>query len=333
MGLEAMKVLLTGGGGFLGGATARRLVAKGHEVRSFSRGRYPDLDALGIEHISGNLGDRDAVIAAAEGCDAVVHTAAKAGVWGAYADYEQTNLEGTRNVIAACRAHGISRLVHTSSPCVVHAGDGIEGGDESLPYVENPMSSYQATKTQAEREALEASDSDLGVVALRPHNIWGPGDPHLVPRILARARGGRIALPGGGAHVVDTVYVDNAADAHVAALEHLGPGSPLAGRAYFVTNDEPVPLRDIVVGVLRASGIEKPKVVAIPRPVAHFAGAMLEDAFTLFRAEREPPLTRFVAAQLSTAHWFDISAAKRDFEWAPAISIDEGLRRLGKSLA
>lgn len=326
-----MKVLVTGAGGFLGGAIARALIARGHSVRSFSRGRYPALDALGVEHARGDLADRDAIRAAAAGCDAIVHTAAKAGVWGSAREYRDTNVIGTENVLAACRAASIERLVYTSTPSVVHAGGDIEGGDESLPYTTHPSTAYQATKTEAEKIVLAAQSRSLSVVALRPHLVWGPGDPHLVPRILARGRRGRIALPGGGTHRVDTIYVDNAADAHVAALERLAPEAACAGRAYFVTNGEPVPLRDIVLGILRAGGIEA-RVVPIPPRLAHAAGAILETAFRLARTDREPPLTRFVAEQLSTAHWFDITAARRDLGWSPAVSIDEGLALLRDSL-
>jgi nucleoside-diphosphate-sugar epimerase len=326
-----MKVLLTGGGGFLGGAIAERLVERGHEVRSFSRGRYPALEELGILHVRGDLANREDVLAAAEGCDAVVHTAAKAGVWGDPAAYRRANLDGTRNVLAACRRHQVPRLVYTSTPSVAHAGGDIEGGDESLPYTTEPKTPYQATKTLAEREVLAAQGDDLQVVALRPHLIWGPGDPHLVPRILERGKRGRIALPGGGRQRVDTTYVDNAADAHVAALERLRPGAACAGQAYFVTNGEPMPLREIVLGILRAAGV-KARVIPIPPRLAHGAGALLERAFRLARSDREPPLTRFVAEQLSTAHWFDIGAAKRDLGWTPAVSVDEGLRRLAADL-
>jgi len=326
-----MRVLLTGGGGFLGGAVAERLVERGHSVRSFSRGSYPALEALGVHHVQGDLGDREAVIAAAKGRDAIVHTAAKAGVWGDEAEYRRANLFGTRNVLAACRAHQVPRLVYTSTPSVVHVDGGIEGGDESLPYTDDPKTPYVATKIPAEQEALDADSDRLGVVALRPHLIWGPGDPHLVPRIVARARRGRIALPNGGRQLVDTVYIDNAADAHVAALERLGPGAAIAGKAYFITNDEPVPLRRIVVGILRAAGVEDPKVIPIPRRLARAVGAALETAFTVARVEREPPFTRFVAEQLSTPHWFDISAAKRDLGWRPEVSLDEGLSRLEAS--
>lgn len=328
-----MRVLLTGGGGFLGGAIARALVASGHSVRSFSRGHYPALEAAGVQHVSGDLADRDAVIAAARGCDAVVHTAAKAGVWGEPREYRRANLDGTRNVLAACRAHAIPRLVYTSTPSVVHRPGGVEGGDESLPYTSEPdVTPYVETKTRAEREVLEAHGRPTSVVALRPHLVWGPGDPHLVPRILARGRRGRIALPGGGRARVDTVYVDNAADAHVAALEHLAPDAVCAGKAYFVSNGEPMPLRDIVLGILEAGGVERPRVVPVPRRLARVAGAALERAYRAAKIEREPPLTRFVAESLSTPHWFDIGAARRDLEWTPRVSIAEGLDRLRAAL-
>lgn len=322
-----MRVLVTGGGGFLGAAIAKRLLERGDAVRTFSRGRHAELDALDVDHVRGDISDPVAVKNAARGCDAVVHTAAKAGVWGSFDEYRRANVLGTANVLSACRAHGVGRLVYTSTPSVVHAGGDIEGGDESLPYAERPKSAYQATKIAAERAALGAARDGLSVVALRPHLIWGPGDPHLVPRIVERARRGRVALPGGGAHLIDTVYVDNAADAHVAAIDRVE-----ARGAYFVTNGEPRPLAEIVLAIVRAAGADA-KVVSIPRPLAHAAGALLETVFRAARVEREPPLTRFVAEQLSTAHWFSIAAAERDLGWTPKISIDEGMERLRRYFA
>ncbi len=329
-----MRILLTGAGGFLGGAIAARLVERGHSVRSFSRGHYPALEAIGVGHVRGDLGDRDAVIAAAKGCDAVVHTAAKAGVWGDPREYRRANLDGTRNVLAACRRHQVPRLVYTSTPSVVHRAGGTAGGDESLPYTSDPnVSHYVATKAQAEREVLEAGGPGLSVVALRPHQIWGPGDPHFLPRILARARGGRIVLPGGGHELIDTVYIDNAADAHVKALERLAPDAACAGKAYFITNGEPVPMRVMITRILQAGGVERPTVIPLPRRLTHVAGAVLERAFTLAGTEREPPLTRFLAEILTTPHWYDIGAAKRDLDWAPEVSLDEGFARLRASLS
>jgi nucleoside-diphosphate-sugar epimerase len=327
-----MKVLVTGGGGFLGLAISMKLRERGHDVVSFSRARHAAVQAIGATHVRGDIADRAAVIEAARGCDAIVHTAAKAGVWGELEDYRRANVVGTENVIEACRKHGIARLVHTSTPSVVHRGGDIEDADESLPYTDKPSTAYQATKTEAERIVLAAQSDSLSVVALRPHLIWGPHDPHLVPRIVERGKRGRIALPGGGKAKIDTVYVDNAADAHVAALERLGRGAACEGRAYFITNGDPRPLRDIVLGILRAAGIEA-SVIPLPTVVAHAAGAILEGAFRALKVDREPPLTRFVAEQLSTAHFFDIGAARRDLGWTPKISIDEGFERLRASLA
>ncbi|MGE0790289.1 MAG: NAD-dependent epimerase/dehydratase family protein [Sandaracinaceae bacterium] len=327
-----MKVFLTGGGGFLGGATAKRLREHGHEVRSFSRKPHAELAALGVEHVQGDLGDRDAVVASAAGCDAIVHTAAKAGVWGHYPEFWRANVVGTRHVIDACRAHGIQRLVHTSSPAVVHRGGDIHGGDASLPLTDVYWTHYQETKAWAEREALAANGPDLAVVALRPHLIWGPGDPHMGPRIVSRVRNGRIALPGGGVNVIDTLYIENGADALVQALEALRPGASLAGRAYFVTNGEPRAMRDMVLGIARAAGKDA-RVVAIPLPIARAAGSLLESTFRWVDSETEPLLTRFTVEYMASTHHFDISAAERDFGWTPRVSIDEGFEALRESYA
>ncbi len=322
-----MRVLVTGGGGFLGAAIVRRLVARGDEVRSLSRGRYRHLDELGVLTIRGDLADGEVVNTAASGCDAVLHVAARAGVWGPPAAYRRTNLDGTANVLAACRASGVGRLVYTSTPSVVFTGVDIRGGDERLPYARRFHSPYPATKAAAERLVRAADSPALRTVALRPHLIWGPGDNHLLPRILARARAGRLRFVGDGSKLVDSTYVDNAADAHLLALDRLRAGTRCAGQAYFVTNGEPRPLRDLVNALLAACG--SPAVDAsVPYPVAYALGAALEASYRLVRRDDEPPMTRFLAQQLATAHWFDISAARRDLGYEPRVAIDEGLRRL-----
>ncbi len=322
-----MKTLVTGGGGFLGSAIVRRLVERGDTVVSLSRNTYPSLDALSVEQISGSLADKSTVERAVSGCDVVYHVAAKAGIWGAYQEYYQTNVVGTGNVIDACRNHGVARLVHTSSPSVVFQGRDIEGGDESLPYATEFLTAYPKTKMLAERMVLEANSSSLATVALRPHLIWGPGDNHLVPRLLARARAGQLRQVGDGRNRVDSVYIDNAADAHVLAGEKLSADSNLAGRAYFISNGEPVPLWELVNRILAAGGIAPVK-RAISAKAAYRIGAVLEKIHALFKLKGEPRMTRFVAKELATSHWFDISAAKRDFGYEPMVSIDEGLRRL-----
>ena len=325
---RAMKVLVTGGGGFLGGAVVERLIARGHEVRSFSRGRYPALDALGVEHARGDLGRRRRGARGGRGLRRGGPHGGQGGRVGRGRGLPaRQRRRDRRTCSAACRAAGVSRLVYTSTPSVVHEGGDLEGGDESLPYTTHPSTAYQATKTEAEKAVLAAKSPSLSVVALRPHLVWGPGDPHLVPRIIARGRRGLIALPGGGRARIDTIYVDNAADAHLAALDRLEPGAACDGKAYFITNGDPRPTREIVLGILRAAGIDA-RVVPVSRRLAHAAGAAMETAFRLAAIEHEPPLTRFVAEQLSTSHHFRIDAARRDLGWTPAVSIDEGLERL-----
>ena len=322
-----MKALVTGGGGFLGGVIVRMLRERGFDVRSFSRGDYPELACLGIEQVNGDLADRAAVEKAADGCDIVFHVAAKAGIWGSYADYHLANVTGTENVIAACREQNIGRLVFTSSPSVVFDGRDVEGGDESLPYPERYEAHYPKTKAMAEQLVLAANSPTLATTALRPHLIWGPGDNHLVPRILAKGRAGRLRRIGNSPCLVDTVYVDNAATAHLQAADRLAPGSPVAGRAYFITNGEPLPLFEMVNRILAAGNLP-PVTRSISPRLATLAGLLCEGLWSALPLKDEPPMTRFVAHELATAHWFSIDAARRDFGYAPDVSISEGLVRL-----
>jgi nucleoside-diphosphate-sugar epimerase len=322
-----MKILVTGGGGFLGGAVVRRLHARGDAVRSFTRSNYPWLTEIGVEQAFGDLADQNAVTAAAEGCDAILHVAGKAGVWGRYDDYYATNVTGTVNVLTACRVLGIRKLVHTSTPSVVHTGRDVEGGDESLPYATRFLGPYSETKAQAEKKVLSANGPDFATVALRPHLIWGPGDPHLVPRILARARANKLRRVGDRPVTVDVTYVDNAADAHLLALDRLDVGRPIAGRPYFITNGEPVDLYAFINRILAAAKLP-PVDRAISARKAMLAGWVLEKAYALFNLSGEPAMTRFLAGQLSTSHWFDITAARRDLGYEPRVSVEEGLRRL-----
>ncbi|UJR80145.1 NAD-dependent epimerase/dehydratase family protein [Sandaracinus amylolyticus] len=329
-------VLVTGAGGFVGSGIVRALVARGVFVHAIQRGRYDALEALEREGklriVRGDLGDRDAVLRAAEGTRGVFHVAAKAGVWGSYADYYRSNVVGTENVLHACRAHAIPKLVFTSTPSVVHAGDDVEGVDERAPYAERYETAYPETKAVAEKMVLaENAVAGLSTVALRPHLVWGPGDPHLVPRILERARRGRLVLVGGGHKRIDATYVDSAVHAHLCAWDRLAPGAACAGRAYFVAQGEPMPLRELILGILDAAGLP-PVTRSIDPRVAYAAGALLEGTYRALRLRGEPPLTRFVAHQLATAHWFDLSAAKRDLGYEAPISTAEGLRRLRASL-
>lgn len=326
-----MKALVTGGGGFLGGAVVRLLHQRGDSVRSLTRSVYPWLDELGVEQALGNLADPDAVDKAVAGCDIVFHTAAKAGVWGRYSEFAETNVTGTANVIAACRRHGVRRLVYTSTPSVVHHGGDIEGGNESLPYARRFEAYYPETKAVAEKAVLAANGPDLATVALRPHLIWGPSDPHLIPRILTRAREGKLRRIGSRSVKVDATYIDNAADAHLLAGDRLDVGSAVAGKAYFISNDEPVELWPFIDRILAAGGLP-PLARSVPAWQARTAGRVLQTLYWLLRIPGEPPMTLFVAHQLSTSHWYDIGAAKRDLGFAPAVSIEEGLRRTSEWL-
>ncbi|UFS70036.1 NAD-dependent epimerase/dehydratase family protein [Geomonas sp. RF6] len=327
-----MKALVTGGGGFLGNAIVRQLVARGDAVRSFSRGDYPELATIGAEQVRGDISDADAVARAARGCDVVFHVAAKAGIWGEFDEYYRANVTGTENVVAACKKEGIGRLVYTSSPSVVFDGTDVEGGNESLPYPATFKAPYPHTKALAEQLVLSSRSAELAVVALRPHLIWGPGDNHLVPRIVAKGRAGKLRRIGNRPCLVDTVYVDNAASAHLLAADRLAPGSAVDGKAYFITNDEPIPLWEMVNRILAAARVEPVKRTISPG-FASLAGKVCEGIWRTFNVAGEPPMTRFVASELSTAHWFDISAARRDFGYVPEVSLEEGLQRLQEWLS
>jgi len=331
-GAHGMKVLVTGGGGFLGSAIIQALLANGHSARSFSRGDYPHLHAAGVEVRRGDICDVHALRSAADGCDAVIHAAAKAGVWGAADEYQRINVQGTHNVIDVCRELNIERLVYTSSPSVVFAGEDEDGIDESVPYPQHYLTHYPRTKALAEQAVLAANDAGLASVALRPHLIWGPGDPHLVPRVVARARAGKLALLGTGNNRVDSTYVDNAAHAHLLALEKISPQAACAGKAYFISNGEPLPMRELLNAILAAAQLPPVERHVSPR-VAYAVGSVLEMVYRACGLKDEPIMTRFVARQLSTHHWFRLDRARRDLGYQPGVTLTEGFARLRQSLA
>lgn len=319
-----MKVLVTGGGGFLGSAICRQLAARGDAVTAYQRSAAPELEAAGIRVVRGDINDAAALDAAMRGVDAVIHTAAKAGLSVNYADFHSANVGGTEAVLDACRRHAIRRLVFTSSPSVVHDDGDIEGGDESLPYAKNYSSPYPQTKAESERMVMAADGPELRTVSLRPHLIWGPGDNHLLPNLLDRARRGSLKLPGAD-KLIDSVYIDNAAHAHLLALDKLGSEPDrVGGKVYFISNGEPVTQAFIIGGLLKAAGVEVDIRPISPR-LAITAGALIESGWKLFGIKSDPPLTRWSAIHLSTAHWYDISAAERDLGYAPEISIAKGL--------
>jgi nucleoside-diphosphate-sugar epimerase len=319
------KVLVTGGGGFLGGAICKILIERGNCVRSFSRGFYPALESMGIEQINGDLSDVKAVDRACSGMDLVFHVAAKPGVWGDYSDYFRTNVIGTQNIITGCLNHQIPKLVYTSSPSVVFNGTDMEGVDESASYPSRFHAHYPETKALAERCVIQAVQKGLKAIILRPHLIWGPHDNHLVPRIIRRAR--QLVRVGNGMNRVDTTYIDNAAEAHILAADRLEENPGLSGNVYFISQGEPVLLWEMVNHILKAAGLG-PVTRSVSHRMAWIIGAILEFAYKKFSLVHEPPITRFVADELAMSHWFDISAAQRDLGYNPKVSTGEGLKRL-----
>jgi nucleoside-diphosphate-sugar epimerase len=323
-----MKVLVTGGGGFLGGNLVRALLRRGDQVRVLARGEHPSIAALGAELVRGDVADEAAVDRAVAGTGGVFHVASKIGYWGAYREYERTNVTGTEALLAAAEKHRVERFLYTSTPSVAIGTEaGFEGADEALPYPERFLSPYARSKARAERIVLARSSPALRTAALRPHFIYGPGDPHIAPRLVENARKGRIARIGDGTNQVDVTYIDNCVDAHLAAFDALGdPTSPVAGQAYFIGDPAPVRLWDFVARVLETHGapaVEK----HLSFGTAYAIGAALEVAFKTFAVRTEPPLTRLGAIMLGTSHFFSHEKARRDFGYRPAITTDVGLQR------
>jgi nucleoside-diphosphate-sugar epimerase len=329
----AMRILVTGASSLIGSGLARTLAARGDQVVCFQRRNVDDLVGIDrVEQYLGDVRDAEALTAAAADCDAIIHLAARVGVVGSAEDFQSVNVGGTRNAIAAAQFHGIARFVQVSSPSVAHGGEAIIGADADEPTTGRTRAWYAETKALAEIDALAAASPELGVVAIRPHLVWGPGDTQLVGRIVGRARQGKLALVGGGRALVDTTYIDNAVDALIAAVDRIAPGAACSGRAYVIANGEPRPIRDLVAGICAAANVPfEPHNVALP--AARTVGSILERVWPrlpsrLRDGEAEPPLTRFVAEQLGTAHWFDPRPAAADLGWVPQVSIDDGLDRL-----
>jgi nucleoside-diphosphate-sugar epimerase len=318
-----VKVLITGGTSLLARSAAEALLARGDEVVLLQRGE----SSVDAPQVRGDIRDADAVHRAMDGCDAVIHAAAKVGIVGAWDDFRAINVDGTANVIAAARELGVSRVVHVSTPSVSHAGHSLVGAQADPPVTGRTNAHYAESKAMAERLALGAASDAMPVVAIRPHLVWGPGDTQLVGRIVERARAGRLALVGGGTALIDTTYIDNAASALVAALDAAVPGATCVGKAYVIANGEPRPIRELIEGILRAAGVEAtPR--EVPLRVATGVGSVVEKLWGRAKPDEEPPLTRFLAEQLGTAHWFDPRPARHDLEWEPTVTIDEGLARL-----
>ena len=330
--------VITGGGGFLGRTILRQCRERGWTIRALGRKMHAELVGLGSEFIPIDISLKKNIPALAkifDGADVIFHTAAKAGYWGRRREYERENVAGTENVLAACRTAGTRNLVYTSTPSVVFNGNSIAGGNENLPCCADSLSDYASTKAAAEERVRAAhAPGALRTVSLRPHLLWGAGDPHIIPRIIDRAAQMKLRIVGNGANRVDLTHVENAAHAHMLAAEALLSdagtlcGAPAGtGRTYFVSDGAPVVLWDWLNALLRGLGIA-PVERRVSFKSAYRAGAFLEFFWRIFGVAGEPPLTRFVAVELSHDHWFDISAIRRDLHYAPIVSAERGFSDL-----
>jgi nucleoside-diphosphate-sugar epimerase len=322
---------VTGGGGFLGRHIVRKLRERGFSVRVAGRRAYPDLAAGGVECVRADVADAEAVRNACAGVAAVFHVASRSGIWGPRSVYHRDNVLGAENILAACRHNGVRRLVYTSTPSVVYGDGPIEGGDESLPYPRRYLTPYAATKAEAEQMILAANGDGFRTCALRPHLVWGPGNDQLIQKLIWRARNGRLAQVGDGKNRISVSYVENVADAHVAALDALANGTGAAGKAYFVNDTEPVLCWEFIRRILECAGAPYPK-RRVPLWLAYGFGAVCEAAGRLTGRKADPVMTRFLAMQFATSHWFRTDAARRDLGWSPAVSLDEGLCRFAIGL-
>ena len=324
--LNEMRALVTGGGGFLGHYIVEQLLARADEVTVFARGYYPEIERIGARLVRGNVGNAVEIKAACANMDVVFHVAARAGFWGSWDSFYQANVAGTKHVVEACRAQGVAKLIYTSSPSVVFNNEPHEGADESLPYPTHFENFYSHTKAMAERLVLEANGPELLTVSLRPHLIWGPRDTQILPRIIARARAGKIFQVGDGTNKVDLTYVEDAARAHLLAADALQSGSAVAGSVYFISQNEPVALWPWLNNLLARLNLPPVK-RRISLPVARAIGTLLEVTYRTARLKGEPRLTRFLASELAMSHYYDISRARRDFGYQPSFSMAEALEK------
>jgi len=326
-----MKILVTGGGGFIGMALIKRLISDGHQVTSYSRKEYPLHWALGISSVQADIRDLDALEKACKGMDVVYHLAAKVGIWGNYSDYESVNVTGTFNVIRACRSQGVRRIVFTSTSAVVFEGKDLEGINESQPYPEDLGSHYAASKAVAERMIIEANSEELKTISLRPHLVWGPYDAHLIPGILKRVNSGKMRRIGDQEHFIDTTYIDNMIDALVLAMVALEKNPKAAGEVLFITNGEPARVWDFMNSIVQIAG-HPPIQKKTPEKMALLAAGFSEWAHRFFKIKSEPFMTRYAIQEMITNHWFDISKARELLGYNPRVSYAEGFKYLKEYL-
>ncbi|MFA6928887.1 MAG: NAD-dependent epimerase/dehydratase family protein [Lentisphaeria bacterium] len=328
--------LVIGGGGFLGKQIVSRLRSAGAAVRVLGRHLYPDLLALGVECRQGDVTDLRTVQQVCLGIDTVFHTASLSFMWGKRDLLYQVNVEGTANVIKACREVGIQRLIYTSSPSVVIGENSIVNGDESLPYPECYGSDYPRSKSLAEQLVLQANkhgdstEKQLLTCAIRPHLLWGPGDPHILPRIRKAATQGRLRQIGDGRNLITITQVENAAYAHLLAALELAGSARCAGKAYFIGDAEPIYLWPWLNQVLSIWGLPRIRKHA-PWGPTRFLALLSEGLHDLFPWLGEPFMTTFIVDQLVRSHSFSHQAAARDFGYFPIVSPQAGLQKLAEA--
>lgn len=321
-----MKVLVTGAGSLLLGGVAAALHARGDEVVCLQRRPVTFAGSDDVQQVLADVRDQSAVKSAATGCDAIVHGAARVGVVGSWSEFEGVNVKGTANVLYNARACGVSRFVYVSTPSVAHSGHSIVGAGADPAVIGRRGAFYAESKAIAELATLAANTDEMGVVAVRPHLVWGPGDTQLVGRIVERAEAGRLAMIGDGSALIDSTYIDNAISAHIAALDAVAPRAACAGRAYVIANGEPRTVHELIEGICLAAGVPfAPR--HVPTKVALGLGSVVERVWPRLRDD-EPPITRFLAEQLGTAHWFDPRPARDDLGWSPHVSLAEGFELL-----
>ena len=324
------KVVVTGGGGFIGSAIVRKLLARGEQVRVIGRSAYPALTALGVTCLQGDISDREFMNRALAGADLVFHVAARAGIWGPWQDYVRTNIQGTATVLKSCLRNQVPSLVYTSTPSVVFDRHDLEGVDERVPYAQRTLCHYATSKIIAEKLVLQANGPQLSTTAIRPHLVWGPGDPHLIPRLIDRGRSNMLKIIGHGQNRVDIAYIDNVVHAHLLASDNLLGRGNAAGRAFFIGQQQPVVLWDWINTLFSELQIE-PVRQKVPFPLAYLAGALLEIVHSGLNLPGEPRMTRFVALQLARSHWFSHAAAENILGYRPIVSTAEGMARLVRS--
>ena len=322
--LNFKTALVTGGGGFVGKAVVKQLLHHNVDVRVIGRNRYPDIEELGVTGYIGDLGNLESITRAAKGVDVVFHVAALAGIWGPWENYYRTNVVGTENVIRACKVNNVAALVYTSTPSVVFDRKDIALGDETLPYPTSFLCSYAKSKVMAEKLVLQNSSTPC--CALRPHLIWGPGDPHLLPRLLLAGRRKQLKIVGNGENLVDISYIDNVAHAHLLAAMNLTNEKSAAGQAYFISQEEAVNLWNWINNLFELMGVDRIS-KRISYKTAYKVGASLEFMYKLIRLQNEPKMSRFLAEQLAKSHYFSCDKALHDLGYAPIVSTEEGLLR------